>query len=167
MRDDPWPTERSVIQTLRRLLLLILALGLMGTAADLLLIGHYEDGWQMPPLVLIAIALVIVVWLAIRGAQAGWIGVLALRVTMTMFILAGAAGVLLHYNGNREFQLEMDPSLSGTQLLLKVMTAKAPPALAPGVMVQLGLLGLVYTYRHPALVVQRHPPEPDSTGAQA
>jgi len=29
------------------------------------------------------------------------------------------------------------------------MTAKTPPALAPGAMIQLGLLGLVYTYRHP------------------
>jgi hypothetical protein len=61
----------------------------------------------------------------------------------------------------------MDPSLSGWPLFVKVVTAKAPPALAPGVMVQLGLLGLVYTYRHPALMVQRHPLEPDSTGAQA
>jgi hypothetical protein len=51
-------------------------------------------------------------------------------------------------------------------LFVKVVTAKAPPALAPGVMVQLGLLGLVYTYKHPALMVQRHPLEPDSTGAQ-
>ena len=167
MTDDPRPTDRTAVNALRTLLLLILALGMIGTAGDLLLIAHYEDGWQLPPLVLIAIALVNVVWLAIRGAKAGWIAVLALRVTMTMFIAAGAAGVLLHYKGNREFQTEMDPSLSGWPLFVKVVTAKAPPALAPGVMVQLGLLGLVYTYRHPALMVQRHPPEPDSTGAQA
>ena len=31
------------------------------------------------------------------------------------------------------------------------MTAKAPPALAPAGMIQMGLLGLLYTYRHPAL----------------
>jgi hypothetical protein len=29
------------------------------------------------------------------------------------------------------------------------VTAKAPPALAPAVMAQLGFLGLLYTYRHP------------------
>ncbi len=29
--------------------------------------------------------------------------------------------------------------------------AKAPPLLAPGSMVQLGFLGLAYTYKHPAL----------------
>jgi len=32
-----------------------------------------------------------------------------------------------------------------------VVEATAPPALSPGLLVQLGLLGLVYTYRHPAL----------------
>ena len=31
------------------------------------------------------------------------------------------------------------------------MRAKAPPVLASGIMVQFGLLGLVYAYRHPAL----------------
>jgi hypothetical protein len=31
------------------------------------------------------------------------------------------------------------------------MKAKAPPALAPASMIQLGLLGLLYTYRHPSL----------------
>jgi hypothetical protein len=44
-----------------------------------------------------------------------------------------------------EFQLEMDPTLGGMALLLKVMHAKAPPALAPGNMVLLGLLGLIST----------------------
>jgi hypothetical protein len=36
-------------------------------------------------------------------------------------------------------------------LFSTVMTAKAPPAMAPGAMVQLGLIGLVYCYRHPAI----------------
>ena len=84
---------------------------------------------------------------------------------MTMFVAAGDAGVLLHYNGNREFQTEMDPSLSGWPLFVKVVTAKAPPALAPGPWWQLGLLGLLYTYRHPALMAHRRAPEPNSTGA--
>jgi hypothetical protein len=57
------------------------------------------------------------------------------------------AGVYLHYLGNREFQLELDPSLSGLSLLGKVLHAKAPPALAPGHMSLMGLLGLAATYR--------------------
>lgn len=165
MNNESWSADGHAVRSMRRLLLLILALGMLGTAADLLLIAHYEDGWQLPPLVLIVIGLVSVCWLGRRGADASWMAVLALRVTMTMFIAAGVAGLLLHYNGNREFQTEMDPSLTGWPLFVKVVTAKAPPALAPGVMVQLGLLGLLFTYRHPALMAHRRAPEPNSTGA--
>jgi hypothetical protein len=60
-------------------------------------------------------------------------------------MLSGATGAILHYRANMEFQLEMDPTLGGMALLLKVLHAKAPQALAPGNMVLLGLLGLVST----------------------
>ncbi len=63
----------------------------------------------------------------------------------------GIIGITLHYQANAEFQREIDPALGGLALFWKVVEATAPPALAPGVMVQLGLLGLVYTYKHPAL----------------
>ena len=148
MRDALQAEDGPLVRRLRQFVLLILAIGMIGTAVDLLLIEHYEDGWQAPPLVLIAVALVVV---AVVWMRAGWIGVTALRVTMALFIASGALGVLLHYNANSEFQREVDPGLEGWPLFVKVMTAKAPPAIAPGVMVQLGLLGLLYTYRHPAL----------------
>ena len=70
---------------------------------------------------------------------------------MALCIVAGATGIILHYRGNLEFQLEMDPSQSHWTLFKKAMHAKVPPALAPGVMAQLGLLGLLYTFRHPGL----------------
>jgi hypothetical protein len=57
----------------------------------------------------------------------------------------------LHFRGNMEFQLDIDPSLGGWALVSKVIRAKAPPAMAPAAMAQLGLLGLVYCHRHPAL----------------
>jgi hypothetical protein len=55
-----------------------------------------------------------------------------------------------HYIANVEFQREVDPSIGGTALFWKAMGAKTPPALAPGSMLQLGLIGLAYAYRHPA-----------------
>ena len=61
------------------------------------------------------------------------------------------AGVWLHCRGNLEFQLDIDASQSAWTLFWKVLRAKAPPALAPGALIQLGLLGLVFTYKHPAL----------------
>ena len=63
-------------------------------------------------------------------------------------LAAGLAGLYFHYRANVEFQLESDPTLAGRALLMKVLEAKAPPALAPGVMIQLGLVGLAYTLRY-------------------
>jgi hypothetical protein len=50
-----------------------------------------------------------------------------------------------------EFELETYPSISGLALFKEAMMG-ATPALAPGTMIELGLIGLAYTYRHPLLV---------------
>ena len=69
---------------------------------------------------------------------------------MAAFVIAGVAGVILHYRGNAEFELEMHPAVRGFDLFRDAMMG-ATPALAPGTMAQLGLLGLASTYRHPRL----------------
>jgi hypothetical protein len=69
---------------------------------------------------------------------------------MVACVIAGCVGLVLHYKGNVEFELEMYPSMAGGELVWKALTG-ATPALAPGTMVQLGLVGLAFTYRHPAL----------------
>jgi hypothetical protein len=81
--------------------------------------------------------------------------IVVLRWTMGLFVVACAAGLMLHYNGNREFQKELDPALSGWPLFVKVVTAKAPPALAPAGMIQLGVLGLLFTYKPPRVRAAR------------
>ena len=141
--------EPSTLRALRWLLLALLTFGMVGTAVDLLLLAHYEDAWQWPPLALIAAGLLVVAWITLRESSAA---IVALRWTMGSLVVAGVTGLMLHYNGNREFQKELDPALSGWPLLVKVVTAKAPPALAPAGMIQLGLLGLLFTYKHPARV---------------
>lgn len=135
----------SALHGLRRLLGAILILGMGGTAVELLLLKHDETRIQIIPLVLLAAGLVAVLVHALRptAASAG-----AVQVTMAAFIAAGTAGLYFHYRASVEFQLESDPSLAGRALLMKALEAKAPPALAPGVMIQLGLLGLAYTLRH-------------------
>jgi len=133
---------------IRRFLLAIVGLGLVGTGVELTLLGHYEDSWQLVPLFFLALALVVIAaHLVVGGPNT----VRVLRATMCLFIVVGIIGVALHYRGNLEFQLEMDATQSRWQLFVKAMHAKTPPALAPGVMAQLGLLGLLYTFRHPAL----------------
>jgi hypothetical protein len=140
--------DGRTLAIIRTLLLALLTLGMLGTAADLLLLQHYEDFWQTPPLVLISVALVLLalIW---TGASRG--ALVTFACLMSLFIMSGIAGILLHYSGNLEFQREIDPAQHGWPLFMAVMRAKAPPALAPAVMIQLGLLGLLYVYRHPAL----------------
>lgn len=139
---------RKPLATLRRLLLGLLTLGLAGTGVDLLFLNHFEDIWQVVPLALIALALGVVGWHAAAQSAAS---VHALRATMVLAIVSAGIGVAMHFRANAEFQLDIDPSATGPALWMKVLRAKAPPAFAPAVMAHLGLLGLAYTYRHPAL----------------
>lgn len=132
---------------MRRIILGILLLGVIGTAAELLLLSHDEGVLQLIPLVLMALGLLVIGWHLLSSSRSS---LRAMRVSMLAFILAGAVGIGLHYKGSAEFQTEVDPTLAGFALFRKVMTSKAPPALAPGIMAQLGLLGLAYTFRHPA-----------------
>ncbi len=140
--------EGSRLSGLRKILLAILALGMIGVLAELILLKHSEDVYQWIPLVLLGVGLPMLAWQSVRG------GVLSLRLLrwlMCGFVAAGIAGVYFHFQGSAEFKLESQPKLAGMELFWAAIGAKAPPLLAPGSMVQLGLLGLAYTYKHPAL----------------
>ena len=130
---------------LRRLLGGVLLLGMSGTFVELLLLQHDEDAIQLVPLVLLGGGIAAVAWHAwARSAGSGT----AVRGLMVLFIAAGLAGVYFHFTANVEFQRETDPALRGSALVRQALEAKVPPALAPGIMLQLGLIGLAYTYRH-------------------
>ena len=129
---------------LRRFLLAILLVGVAGISGELLLMGHYEDFYQQIPLALCALSLAALAAVLLRPGRST---VTLFRVVMACFVLSGMIGALLHFQANIEFQLEMDPSLQGANLYRKAILAKTPPALAPGAMIQLGLIGLAYTFR--------------------
>ena len=132
---------------MRSLILAVLFVGLFGMGAELLLLQHTKSPWELIPLVLIGLAVAILTWHAITKHPAS---VRAVQGIMGLFLMAGAAGIALHYQSSMEFKLETNASLSGWALFWAAMSAKTPPALAPGAMIQLGLLGLAYTYRHPS-----------------
>ena len=133
---------------LRRAVTGLLAMALAGTGAELLLLGHYEDAWQLVPLALIALGLLAMGW---RAARPGTASLRAFRAVMVLMVASGALGLFLHYRGNTEFELERDPALAGFALIREAMTG-ATPALAPGAMMLFGLLGLAS-----ALEVRRQP----------
>ena len=131
--------------TMRRLLIAVFVFGVVGTAAELILLEHTDDIWQWTPIVLLGVSVplagslwfISVKWL-IRSFQG----------IMVLFVANGALGLYQHYQGNVEFELEMYPSMSGLELMWEALRG-ATPSLAPGTMVLLGMLGLIYTFRHP------------------
>lgn len=139
-------SRSSTLSTLRRLLLVILLFGLLGTTADLLLISHDEDAWQLIPLVVLGLAILSSATVATTSPAAAsvtrWF-----QASMVLMILSGGLGAVLHYRANMEFKREMDPSLSGFALFSSVVQAQAPPALAPGTMALLGMFGLASVFR--------------------
>ena len=138
---------QATLATLRRFLLILFVIGVVGTGLELVLLGHTEDVWQLSPLVFMALSLVVLGW---RVADRRAVCLRWFQGTMVLFVLSGLVGLWLHYEGNMEFEREMYPSLAGIELFLESLTG-ATPTLAPGTMLELGLLGFVYTYRHPDL----------------
>jgi len=133
----------STIARIRQWLLALLLLELGGTLTELLLLQHFESVLQWIPLILITSTLVVVVWHLLRPQAAN---VSALRILMVLMAVAGLVGVVLHLRGSADYLLEMDPSQSTWTIVVKALKAQAPPALAPGVLLQMGLLGLIYAY---------------------
>ena len=128
-------------------MLALVFVGIVGLETELALLRHAESFSQWIPHAVLIIGLLSTVIVALRPVNT------TLRVfqaVMAVFVVVGLVGLYLHYRGNVEFALERDPSLSGVRLLWKAMRG-ATPALAPGALSQLGLLGLLYTYGHPAL----------------
>lgn len=123
---------------MRRFLRPILVLGLAGTLAELILLEHTENWWQKLPLALLALALVALLTQRFApGPRATGV----VRVVMASLLVAGGIGLYQHFMGNREFELEMNASRRGWELSWETLKG-ATPALAPGTMIYLGLLGL-------------------------
>jgi hypothetical protein len=143
--------EIRTVSLIRGMLLAIFILGSVGSGAELLLLNHVESLLQWVPLLLILLSFVVLGWHLVGRTPAS---TRAIQGAMIALITAGFAGFYFHYQGSAEFKLESNPSLAGWRLFWEAIRAKAPPALAPGVMIQLGLIGLAYTYRHPAFLAE-------------
>jgi hypothetical protein len=133
--------------TLRQILLLLLLVGNAGLIAELLLLGHTESFNQWIPLITLIAGTVITLVVMFRP---GYRAIRLFQLVMASFLMAGILGLYLHYRGNVEFALERYPDASGLDLMWKALRG-ATPTLAPGALAQLGLVGLVYTHRHPML----------------
>lgn len=141
-------SQNSTLNNIRNFLLILFVMGQLGTAAELLLIGHTEDYWQWLPLVLMALSLLVLGGYAVAKNS---ISLKIFQGIMVLLIISGFVGLYLHYEGNVEFEMEMYPSMAGWELFWKAIKGTTPPTLAPGMMMMLGFLGMAYTYQHPVL----------------
>jgi hypothetical protein len=131
-------SDRARLAGLRRFLLLTLIAGSVGMSVELLFIGHVEDWLQQVPIVLLVGGLIALAWHALRPSPRS---ARSVQLLMVLSVASGLLGVVLHYRGNQEFELEMYPAMSGVELVRATLTG-ATPVLAPGSMVLLGLVGL-------------------------
>lgn len=144
-------TTADVLPLVRRGVLAVLVFGCVGLIGELVLLEHYTELTQLPPLLLCAAMIV--------AAIAHWVGngaktVRTLQVVALLMVLSGALGVYFHGEENIEHATrdaeEFGEATSGSAFWMAVVKGDAP-ALAPGTMIQFGLLALLYAYRHPAL----------------
>jgi hypothetical protein len=147
---------------LRRGLLGLVALGILGTAVELLFLGHWGSAAKTsvwPALGLISVAAVLVA----RPSP------LRLRLARVIAILVAAValvGVGFHVSENmtagpldRKFAATWDSMSSVAQWWEAITGGVGPaPTLAPGVLLQLGLGVLLATIRHPAADARRSGP---------
>ena len=131
-------SARTSIRLSKWLTLTIVFMAL-GTGAELILIDHYEDAWQLVPIVLIGSSLLLFV--VIR-----WVPTLTLvfRILMALCVISGMVGAWLHLKANMEFESELHASSTGWTLFVDSLSG-ALPTLAPGSMIVFGLIGYSYT----------------------
>lgn len=133
--------------SLRQIILALVFIGTIGLMLELLLQKHFDSATQWIPIVALGVGLATTIAVA-RNPKRGTM--LVFVIMMIVFVAAGVLGLVLHFKGNIEWALERTPELGGMTLIWKALTG-ATPALAPGALAQLGLLGLAWSYRHPAL----------------
>ena len=138
--------DALVTRKLRRFMLAILAFSMVAAFLDLVFYEHYEDVWQVIPLVLLGVAAIALVGqVALRNRAA----TRAFQWSMVLLILGGTLGTILHAKGSADFHAELDASATRWKLVGAVLHSKVPPTLAPAALVQMGLLGMAAVYRYP------------------
>ncbi|WP_138431081.1 hypothetical protein [Fodinibius saliphilus] len=135
------------LQRLRQFLLLIVAAIFIGTAFELILLGHTEESKQWTPFLASFVGLVIVGWVWKSASENS---LKTLRWVMGGICLVSFLGMYYHFSGNFMFTLEINPSMTWTEAIWPAMTGSYP-FLAPGILFIAGILGIAATYQHPKL----------------
>jgi hypothetical protein len=142
--------EHSTTTNLRRFALALAGIGVIGTVLELTLVKHYASKDQVIPYVLLGLSALGVIAVVVRPTA------LVLRVfqgVMIVTILGSGIGMLEHLKANSRNAGAITDSerIPTTPSAILAGIEGFAPLLAPGVLAQVGLLGLAFTYRHPNL----------------
>ena len=137
MQNNKTTSERI---RLKQVLVLALLFMMIGTLLELYLLDHYEDTWQLIPVLCIGVALVNLCVLFYRRSQAA-IHLFKLVLLLTSF--SGVYGVVLHLQANYEFEQDMKPTAGFWQLFSESISG-ALPTLAPMSLLVLACIGYSY-----------------------
>ena len=147
--------EHSTTTALRKFVLALAALGAIGTVPELLLLHHYNGKDQLIPFVTLGLSILA---LAVAAFRPTALTLRALQVVMVLTILSSGIGILEHLKANARNAGALQSGQRFPTTISAIVSGLDgfAPLLAPGVLVQVGLLGLAFTYRHPKLVGSNH-----------
>jgi len=111
----------------------------VGTFSELILIGHYEDEWQLIPIILIVITSLFGVMIRPSKTLLN-----VFKVLLAACAFSGLLGVYFHLQANMEFEAELHPTQSYFTTFIESLSG-ALPALAPSSMIVFALIGYIYS----------------------
>ena|SRR5215467_14425845 len=141
------PVKTEAVKTIRLILLITVVSGMIGLEAELFLLGHIKPLLQLVPVLLIAFGLGAIAW---HRISPGSRTMKLFQATMALCIASGFIGIVVHLAFSASEATKKDKTLHGITLFRVALTGVAPP-FAPAAMIQIGLVGLAYAFRHPAL----------------
>src|SRR5690348_8230790 len=128
--------KTDTVSAIRSIILAVILLGLAGTGLELLFVNHFESTSQWIPVVLIGLAFLV---LGAYGVTRSGPLLRVFQAVMIMFILSGFAGIALHYQHDAAHAEKDSPGIQGAELF-RTAVAQEAPLLAPGTMIELGML---------------------------
>jgi hypothetical protein len=137
-------TTGEILRRLRMFLLLLSSCLFSGALLELWLVNHTEDLIQWVAFVLAGLGLFATLFVLLWRRRAT---VLVLRTCMLVVVLGSFFGIYEHVINNIEFEREIRPNATFSQLARKGLSG-ANPLLAPGILAVAGFVALAATYKY-------------------
>ena len=125
---------------LKKVLVLALLFMMIGSLLELYLLDHYEDSWQLIPILSVGTTLVTLLILFFKKTTKV---VNLFKAVLILTALSGVYGVFLHLQSNFEFEQDMKPTATNLELITDSLSG-ALPTLAPMSLVVLACIGYSY-----------------------